>query len=107
MRAFNTSQIEVFLNAFGETIQTSTGANIRVILEEVPVTISSGSGGFIEGTETYCSARKSDIDGIIDIGTELVIKNINYTVYNIVDDLSGVVDIYYRTEQGQHFAEDY
>lgn len=108
MRAFTTSEISIFLNAFGEVIQTNTGTKFfKAILEMVPVTISTGAGNFIEAYENYCSARKSDIEGIVDIGTELVIRNVTYTVYNIVDDLSGVVDIYYRTEQGQHFAEDY
>lgn len=106
MRAFTNNQIDVFLNAFGEFIQTNTGTTFKTILEMVPVSISTGTGGFIEGYETYCTARKSDI-GTLAIGDVLIINGVNNTIYNIVDDLSGVVDIYYRTEEGQHFAEDY
>lgn len=106
MRAFNTNQIDVFLNAFGETVQTISGTTFQAILEMVPVSISTGTGGFIEAYETYCTAKKEEVTDIT-IGTVLVINGINNTIYNIVDDLSGVVDIYYRTEEGQHFAEDY
>lgn len=106
MRAFTNSQCDVFLNAFGETIQTSTGTEIRVILEEVPVTISTGTGNIIEGYETYCTAKKDETT-MVQVGTVLVVRGVNKTVYNIVDDLSGMVEIYYRSEEGQHFAEDY
>lgn len=106
MRAFTSSEINIFLNAFGETVQTNMGTTFKAILEMVPVSISTGTGNFIEGYEEYCSAKKSDVTGIT-IGTVLVINGVNNTVYNIVDDLSGVVDIYYRTEEGQHFAEVY
>lgn len=107
MRNFTNSQINVFLNSFGENIQTSTGFMFSAILEMEPVTISSGSGAFIEGYEYYATARKSDIENEVVLDTVLLIKGTKYTVYNIVDDLSGVVDIYYRDEAGQHFAEDY
>ncbi|AIR61784.1 hypothetical protein LH23_14335 [Cedecea neteri] len=106
MRAFTNSQSDVFLNAFGEMIQTSTGTKFKAILEEVPVTISTGTGNFIEGYETYCTAKKNDTL-TVQVGTILIIRGVNKEVYNIVDDLSGMVDIYYRSEEGQHFAEDY
>jgi hypothetical protein len=105
MRAFKPSQCDVFINAFGETVQTEAGTTFRAILEMVPVTVSSGSGAFIESYETYCTA-KSDIS-TVTIGSVLIIRGVKYTVYNIVDDLSGLLDIYYRTVEGQHFAEDY
>lgn len=106
MRAFKPSQCDVFINAFGETVQTEKGTTFRAILEMVPVTVSSGSGNFIESNETYCTAKKTDIS-TVTIGSVLIIRGVNYTVYNIVDDLSGLLDIYYRTMEGQHFAEDY
>lgn len=106
MRAFTNNEINVFLNSFGETVLTDTGAEFKAILEAVPVSISAGTGGFIEGYETYCTAKKSEV-GTLTIGTVLIIRGVNNTTYNIVDDLSGVVDIYYRPEEAQHFAEDY
>lgn len=106
MRAFKPSHCDVFINAFGETVQTETGTTFRAILEMVPVTISSGSGTFIESNETYCTAKKTDIS-TVTIGSVLIIRGVKYTVYNIVDDLSGLLDIYYLTMEGQHFSEDY
>ncbi|MCE1366008.1 hypothetical protein LWU71_07780 [Enterobacter hormaechei] len=96
----------MFLKAFGETVQTISGTTFQGILETVPETLSTGMGGFIEGYETYCTAKKSDTTDVV-IGTVLVIRGVNNVVSNIVDDLSGMVDIYYRTEEGQSFAEDY
>lgn len=106
MRAFTNKQSDLFLKAFGETVQTISGTTFQGILEMVPVSISTGTGGFIEGYETYCTAKKVDTTNVV-IGTVLVIRGVNNVVYNIVDDLSGMVDIYYRTEEGQAFAEDY
>lgn len=106
MRTFKPSQCDAFIDVFGETVQTETGTTFRAILEMIPVTVSSGSGAFIESNETYCTAKKTDIS-TVTIGSVLIIRGVNYTVYNIVDDLSGLLDIYYRTEEGQHFAENY
>lgn len=106
MRAFTNSECNMFLKAFGETVQTISGTTFQGILETVPETLSTGMGGFIEGCETYCTAKKSDTTDVV-IGTVLVIRGVNNVVSNIVDDLSGMVDIYYRTEEGQSFAEDY
>ncbi|KJP07828.1 hypothetical protein [Enterobacter hormaechei] len=106
MRAFTNSECNMFLKAFGETVQTISETTFQGILETVPVSISTGTGGFIEGYEEYCTAKKVDTTHIV-IGTVLVVRGVNNIVYNIVDDLSGMVDIYYRTEEGQSFAEDY
>jgi len=106
MRAFTNNQSDVFLKAFGESIATESGTTFKAILEMVPDSVSTGTGGFIEGYETYCTAKKDDTTNVV-IGTVLVIRGVNNVVFNIVDDLSGMVDIYYRTEQGQSFAEDY
>ncbi|ROP61604.1 hypothetical protein EDF81_0075 [Enterobacter sp. BIGb0383] len=108
MRAFNESQLNVFLNAFGQSIETSTGITFTGIVEVIPVSIDTGGGGFIEGEETYVSAKKADIvTAGVTINSVLIIEGENFVVYNIVDDLSGMVNVYYRTEQGQSFAENY
>ncbi|MEP8999391.1 hypothetical protein [Enterobacter kobei] len=106
MRALTNRQCDALLKDLSETVQTISVTTFQGILEMVPDPLSTGSGGFIEGYETYCTAKKSDTTDIV-IGTVLVIRGVNNIVFNIVDDLSGMVDIYYRTEEGQSFAEDY
>nr|DAE21836.1 MAG TPA: hypothetical protein [Myoviridae sp. ctoNH1] len=105
MRAFTYSQSNMFLNAFGEPVKSNMGVTFNAILEVVPISVNAG-GSFIEGTETFCTAKKDDVKGIV-IGSVLSIKSMEYEVYNIVDDLSGLVNIYYRSVDSQNFAEDY
>lgn len=92
MRAFSNGQQDTFLNAFGQLIQTSTGSTFTGIVEVLPVSIEA-AGGFIESTETYVTMRKDDlVNTDIDIGTVLIIDGVNQTIYNIEDDLSGMVN---------------
>ena len=107
MRAFLNGQTDTFLNAFGELIHTSTGSTFTGIVEVLPVSIDAG-GSIIESVETYVTMRKADlITANISIGTVLIIESIEQTIYNIEDDLSGMVNCYFRTSAGQSFAEDY
>ena len=108
MRAFSTSQTDVFLNAFGQSIETSTGITFTGIVEVIPFTIESGVGGLIEGEERYVSTNKITVqDNNLTLNTILIINQERYIVYNIIDDLSGMINLYFRTEEGQSFAEDY
>ncbi|HDZ1981371.1 TPA: hypothetical protein RRZ26_005303 [Klebsiella pneumoniae] len=107
MRALKESQCNAFLNAFGQIIQTSTGSTFTGIVEVLPVSIDSG-GGFIESTETYVSMKKEDlVTANVALNSVLIIDGINQVVYNIEDDHSGMVNVFYRTQSGQSFAEDY
>lgn len=107
MRAFTDNQQDLFLNAFGQSIQTSTGSTFTGIVEVLPVSIESAAG-FIESVETYVSMKKSDLSTAnVVIGTVLIIDGVNQTIYNIEDDLSGMVNCYFRTSAGQSYAEDY
>lgn len=107
MRAFSNGQQDTFLNAFGQLIQTSTGSTFTGIVEVLPVSIEA-AGGFIESTETYVTMRRDDlVNADIAIGTVLIIDGVNQTIYNIEDDLSGMVNCYFRTSAGASFAEDY
>lgn len=107
MRAFTNANQDAFLNAFGQSIQTSTGSTFTGIVEVLPVSIES-AGGFIESVETYVSMKKSDLSTAnVTIGTVLIIDGVNQTINNIEDDLSGMVNCYFRTSAGQSFAEDY
>ena len=107
MRAFKDTQCDVFLNAFGQSIQTSTGSTFTGIVEVLPVSIDA-VGGFIESTETYVSMKLEDLTTAnVALNTILIINGVHYVVYNIEDDHSGMVNVFYRAEQGQSFAEDY
>lgn len=106
MRAFINSQCDAFLNAFGQSM-TSTGITFTGIKEVVPVSIDTG-GGFIESTETHVTIKKQTLTTTgIAINSVLNISGTDYIIYNIVDDLSGMVDLYVRTVASQSFAEDY
>ncbi|CSE45136.1 TPA: hypothetical protein ACHUSU_003069 [Shigella sonnei] len=107
MRVFKDTQCDAFLNAFGQSIQTCTGSTFTGIVEVLPVSIEA-AGGFIESVETYLTIRKDDlITANVAIGTVLIIDGVNQTIYNIEDDLSGMVNCYFRTSAGASFAEDY
>ncbi|EAW1312389.1 hypothetical protein AXK70_22255 [Salmonella enterica subsp. enterica] len=96
MVAFSDKQTDVFLNAFGETILIN-GATCTGIVDVRPVVIDSGTEGLIESTETFISMKSLDVTNHgIEVDSILKIKNINYTVYNIYDDLSGVSEVYVR-----------
>lgn len=104
MRAFNESQCDAFLSAFGQIITTSTGGTFTGIVEVLPVSIDTG-GGFVEGTERYVSVKKAT--SILEFGTVIIIEGVNYVIYDIQDDQSGMLNCYYRSQEGQSFAEDY
>lgn len=107
MRAFSNANQDAFLNAFGESIETSTGSTFTGIVEVLPVSIEA-AGGFIESVETFVSTKKGNLTTAnITIGTVLIINGENQTIYNIEDDLSGMVNCYFRTSASQSFAEDY
>ncbi|EIT6979600.1 hypothetical protein ACSTWI_000803 [Escherichia coli] len=107
MRAFSNAHLDAFLNAFGQLIQTSTGSTFTGIVEVLPVSIEA-AGGFIESVETFVTMKKADMVSTgITIGTVLIIDGVNQTIYNIEDDLSGMVNCYFRNTASQSFAEDY
>ncbi|MBJ9129409.1 hypothetical protein [Citrobacter freundii] len=96
MRAFSDKQTDVFLDAFGETISIN-GASFTGIVDVRPVVIDSGTEGLIESTETFISMKSLNVTtNGIEIDSIVKVRNINYTVYNIYDDLSGVTEVYVR-----------
>jgi hypothetical protein len=82
------------MNAFGQPI-TINGATFTGIVDVRPVVIDSGTQGMIESTETYISINKKDIS-LVAIDLVVTIDGIDYTIYNIYDDLSGIVEVYIR-----------
>ncbi|WP_288953748.1 hypothetical protein [uncultured Citrobacter sp.] len=106
MRAFNENQIDTFLNAFGQNIIISNGATFRGIVESRPIVIE-GTEGLIESTELYFAAKKyeeivlgTQVSLVIDDSkAEVVPSQLNtYTIYNIENDLSGMINYYFRME---------
>ena len=52
--------------------------------------------------------KKEDlVTANVALNSVLIIDGINQVVYNIEDDHSGMVNVFYRTQLGQSFAEDY
>ncbi|ELB7344395.1 hypothetical protein [Klebsiella michiganensis] len=95
MRHFTSNQIDsTFLNAFGQPIEIN-GVTFTGIVDVRPVVVDSGTQGIIEGTETYISINKKDIS-LVAIDLVVTIDGIDYTIYNIYDDLSGIVEVYIR-----------
>lgn len=107
MRAFDNTQSDMFMKAFGQSIQTSTGTSFTAIVEVSPFSIETG-GGFVEGIEHFITMKTPEMVQIgLKINDEIIIDSITYEIYNIVDDLSGLVNLYFRTAEGKSFAEDY
>lgn len=107
MRAFNTNQQDQFLNAFGQNIiQISNGAAFKAIVECRPIVIE-GSDGLIESSELYFTTKvistiqlgdKVSLD-INDTTSNFTPDETNtYTIYNIENDLSGMINYYFRME---------
>ncbi|MDV0678317.1 hypothetical protein VC636_25655 [Citrobacter freundii] len=106
MRAFSSAQQGMFLSAFGqEIINLNDGASFSAIVENRPIVIE-GAEGLIESYENYFTTRKYDFLLGDQIALELnnplaqVIPNDRntYTIYNIENDLSGMVNYYFRME---------
>ncbi|EAY3884428.1 hypothetical protein FGR54_21545, partial [Salmonella enterica] len=74
MRAFNSIQQDIFLNAFSQNIiLISNGAGFRGIVESRPIVID-GSDGLIESTELYFTAKKQE-DIVLGSQVSLVIDD--------------------------------
>ncbi|HHQ5365529.1 MULTISPECIES: head-tail joining protein [Klebsiella] len=95
MRHFTSNQIDsTFMNAFGQPIEIN-GATFTGIVDVRPVVVDSSTQGIIEGTETLISINKKDIS-LVSIDATVEVDGVNYTIYNIYDDLSGIVEVYIR-----------
>lgn len=91
MRAFNSSQIETMLNAFGEPLEIN-GSTFNAILEVRSIVIEDSVGAAIEN-EYYFTAKNNPV---LQIGTIIEINNVTQVIYEMYDDLSGVINYYYR-----------
>lgn len=91
MRAFTNSQLNVLIDTFGEPLVLTDGSQLNVIFESQTVAIDTFEG-FVETQETYLTTKK----GLMDYSSTFTYQGKLQVVYNIVDDLSGINNVYFR-----------
>ncbi len=91
MRAFNTQCMDALINSFGEPLVLDNGSTITAIFEQSEIAIQT-TEGLIQTTENYFTCRRDQIT----YDDSFVLNNVQYEIYNIIDDLSGICNVYYR-----------
>lgn len=91
MRTFDNSQLNVLIDTFGEPLVLTDGSQLTVIFESITVAIDTAEG-FVETQETYLTTKK----GLMDYSSTFTYQGKLQVVYNIVDDLSGIINVYFR-----------
>lgn len=91
MRTFTDSQVSVLIDTFGEPLELTDGSQLTVIFESQTVAIETNEG-FVETQETYLTTRK----GLMDYSSTFTYQGKLQVVYNIIDDLSGIINVYFR-----------
>lgn len=94
MRAFNNSQLNVFLNSFGESLVLTSGEVLTVIFEQETVGIDTDSG-IVETQENYFTTTT----GKANYTDTFTYRGVLQEIYNIVDDLSGLSNYYFRDHE--------
>jgi len=92
MRSFTNSQVSVFLNAFGENLTLTSGSTIQVIFEQETIGIET-EAGVVETSENYFTTYT----GKASYTDTFIWKNKVQEIYNIIDDLSGMSNYYFRS----------
>jgi len=83
--------MDALINSFGEPLVLDNGSTITAIFEQSEIAIQT-TEGLIQTTENYFTCRRDQIT----YDDSFVLKNVQYEVYNIIDDLSGLCNVYYR-----------
>ena len=91
MRAFTTTQLNALIDQFGEPLVLTDGSTLTVIFESQTVAIDTPEG-FVETEETYLTTKK----GLMNYQSTFTYGGNLQVVYNIVDDLSGIINVYFR-----------
>ena len=91
MRAFNTQCMDALINSFSEPLALDNGSTINVIFEQSEIAVQT-TEGLIQTTENYFTCRRDQIT----YDDTFVLNNVQYEVFNIVDDLSGLANVFYR-----------
>jgi len=94
MRAFSNSQLNVFLNSFGEPVTLTSGEVLTVIFEQETIGIETNNG-IVETQENYFTTAT----GSADYSDTFIYRNTLQEIYNIVDDLSGMSNYYFRNHE--------
>ncbi|MGC1010311.1 hypothetical protein [Pantoea agglomerans] len=94
MREFNNSQLNAFLDSFGESLVLTSGEVLTVIFEQETVGIETESG-IVETQEHYFTTAT----GSANYSDTFMYRGVLQTIYNIVDDLSGMSNYYYRDHE--------
>lgn len=95
MRAFSNSQLNALIDTFGEPLILVGGSTaFNVIFESQTVAIDT-TEGFIETQETYLTTKK----GQMDYSSTFTYNGKIQEVFNIIDDLSGIINVYFRESQ--------
>ncbi|MEN3752504.1 hypothetical protein ABC733_06665 [Mangrovibacter sp. SLW1] len=90
-RAFTEQQVTALLDYFGETISINGSTDITVIFEQEQIVID-GADGLIQTEQMYFSTKQ----GLVNLEDTFTYNYKNYQIYDISDDLSGIVSVYYR-----------
>lgn len=91
MRTFKSNDMDVLLNSFGQQLVLDNGSAITVIFEQSEIAIQT-TEGLIQTTENYFTCRRDQIT----YDDSFVLNTVRYEIFNIVDDLSGLCNVYYR-----------
>lgn len=83
--------MDVLLNSFGQQLVLNNGSVITAIFEATEIAIQT-TEGLVQTTENYFTCRRDQIT----YDDSFVLNNVQYEIYNIVDDLSGLCNVYYR-----------
>ncbi len=83
--------MDVLLNSFGQQLVLDNGSAITVIFEQSEIAIQT-TEGLIQTTENYFTCRRDQIT----YDDSFVLNTVRYEIFNIVDDLSGLCNVYYR-----------
>lgn len=87
MKSFSTQQLSVFINQFGQDITLADGSIVKGILEQEEIVFED-----VITSQKYFTALK----GSIKLNQKFKINSEEFIVENIRDDLSGLIDVYYR-----------
>ncbi|MDH6161137.1 hypothetical protein M2354_000792 [Leclercia adecarboxylata] len=83
--------MDALINSFGEPLVLDNGSTITAIFEQSEIAIQT-TEGLIQTTENYFTCRRDQIT----YDDSFVLNNVQNEVFNIVDDLSGLCNVYYR-----------
>lgn len=91
MRTFTAKQVSVLIDTFGEPLVLTSGSQITVLFESQPIAIETDQG-IVQTQETYLTTKKD----LVTYDDTFMFKSKLQEVYNIEDDLSGIINVYFR-----------